>query len=316
MYSAKRARRGVTVYDAGLDETSAAQLSLVSELRHAIEHDELVLHYQPKANARTGAVCGVEALVRWQHPQRGLLGPHEFVPVAEDNGLIQPLTRWVLDTALAECGRRLAAGRELSMAVNIGADCLNDDAFPTRVVELLDRHVVPPHLLTLELTESAMVVNPTRAAAMMRELGEWGVRLSIDDFGTGYSSVSLLHELPVHEIKLDRSFVTDMHSNPDNNAMVRALLDLARTFKLDVVAEGIEDFDTWVELGSLGCDMVQGYYLGRPMPAADLDSWLDRQHTAVLPGGVGARRTGTLRVGGKVFECCASPRTTARDSMG
>jgi diguanylate cyclase len=282
MYSAKRARRSVTVYEARLDDHSAVQLALVSQLRHAIEHGELVLHYQPKADAHTGAVCGVEALVRWPHPDRGLLGPLEFIPIAEDSGLLQPLTRWVLDSALAQCGLWLAAGEELPVAVNIGADCLQNDGFPDVVTELLRRHGVPPHMLTLELTESVMITNPASAATAMREFDERGVRLSIDDFGTGYSSISLLHTLPVHELKLDRTVVTQMRSSAGNSAIVRALLDLGRTFNLRVVAEGIEDADTWTELGLLGCDVIQGFYLSRPMPAADLGLWLDRHRRAAI----------------------------------
>jgi diguanylate cyclase (GGDEF)-like protein len=287
MYAAKRARRGFTVYAAGLDDHSAAQLTLVSELRYAIEHDELVLHYQPKANARTGEVCGVEALVRWEHPERGLVGPLEFIPVAEDNGLIKPLTKWVLGNALAQCRSWLAAGEEVPVSVNIGAECLQNEGFPGGVAELLGRHAVPPHMLTLELTESAMITNPTRATAVMRELGERGVRLSIDDFGTGYSSIALLLKLPVHEMKLDRTFVTQMCSDAGNNAIVRALLDLGRSFDLQVVAEGIEDLDTWTELDSLGCDVIQGFYLGRPMPAAEFAPWLNRRRAAAVVPPVG-----------------------------
>jgi diguanylate cyclase (GGDEF)-like protein len=281
MYTAKRGRRGFSVYEADLDDRSATQLTVVSELRHAIEHDELVLHYQPKANARTGAVCGAEALVRWQHPTRGLLAPLEFIPVAEGHGLIQPLTHWVLDNALAQCGTWLAIGEELPVAVNIGAECLQNETFPAAVATLLGRHSIPPHMLTLELTESTMIINPTRAAAVMRQLGEQGVRLSIDDFGTGYSSISVLHNLPVHEMKLDRAFVTQMCSDPGNNAIVRALLDLGHGFHLQVVAEGIEDVDTWAALDSLGCDVIQGFYFGKPMPAAEFEPWLNRHRAAV-----------------------------------
>jgi diguanylate cyclase (GGDEF)-like protein len=296
MYAAKRSRRGVTAYAAGFNDHSAARLTLVGELRDAIEQDELVLHYQPKANARTGEVCGAEALVRWQHPQRGLLGPMDFIPVAEDNKLIGPLTDWVLDRALAQCRAWLIAGQELPVAVNIGAECLQDEAFPATVADLLDRHAVPPHMLTLELTESAMITYPTGAAAVMRELGERGVRLSIDDFGTGYSSISLLHQLPVHEMKLDRAFVSRMRSDAGSNAIVCALLDLGRRFGLQMVAEGIEDIDTWTELAALDCDVIQGFYLGRPMPAAEFEAWWDRHRAAAVgrPAGnaqvmVGAR---------------------------
>jgi diguanylate cyclase (GGDEF)-like protein len=293
MYVAKRGGHGVTVYAADLGAHDAAEFTLAGELRHAIEHDELVLHYQPKADARSGEVCGTEALLRWRHPQRGLLGPLEFIQIAEGNGLIQPVTEWVLDNALAQCRRWLTAGENLPVSVNIGADCLQNEAFPALVAGLLDRHAVPAPMLTLELTESAMITNPARAAAMMRELGERGVRLSIDDVGTGYSSISLLHTLPVHEMKLDRTFVTQMRSHPGQNAIVQALLDLGHRFDLQVVAEGIEDVDTWTELGALGCDTIQGFYLGRPMPAAEFGRWLRRRRAAGVPKpstAAGARR--------------------------
>jgi diguanylate cyclase (GGDEF)-like protein len=293
MYAAKRGQSGCTVYTVDLDDHSRDQLTMVSELRHAIEHDELILHYQPKANARTGVVCGTEALVRWRHPARGLLGPLEFIPVAESHALIQPLTRWVLDIALAQCRRWLTAGEELPVAVNIGADCLQNEAFPAMVAELLGRYAIPPHMLTLELTESAMITNPARAAAVMRDLGERGVRLSIDDFGTGYSSISLLHNLPVHEMKLDRVFVTQMCSGTGNSAIIRALLDLGHGFDLQVVAEGIEDGDTWTQLDSLGCDVIQGFFLGRPMPAAEFEPWLlqHRRAAAARPVREGVTRS-------------------------
>ena len=286
MYAAKRGRHGVTLYRADLDRHNSDQLRLVGELRKAIEQDELILHYQPQANAHSGEICGAEALVRWRHPERGLLAPLDFIPAAEENGLIEPLTHWVLDNALAQCRTWLGAGERLPISVNVGVDCLQNDAFPAAVAEALARHAVPPDMLTLELTESAMISNPDSATAVLQELGALGVRLSIDDFGTGYSSISLLQQLPVHEVKLDRAFVTRMGSDGRNRAIVRALLDLGRGFHLQVVAEGIEDLDTWTTLDSLGCDVIQGFYLGKPMPAAEFAPWLARHRTAT-----GARST-------------------------
>ncbi|WP_203781702.1 putative bifunctional diguanylate cyclase/phosphodiesterase [Paractinoplanes rishiriensis] len=280
MYAAKRGRHGVIVYEAGLDRHNTAQLTLIGELRKAIERDELVLHYQPQANAHSGEICGVEALVRWRHPQRGLLGPADFISTAEENGLIEPLTYWVLNNALAQCRTWLDAGERLPMSVNVGVDCLQNDEFPAAVSESLARYAVPSEMLTLELTESAMISNPARATAVVRELGALGIRLSIDDFGTGYSSISLLQKLPVHEVKLDRTFVTRMGSDDTDGTIVRALLELGHGFHLQVVAEGIEDLDTWTTLDSLGCDVIQGFYLGKPMPAADFAPWLARHRTA------------------------------------
>ncbi|OLB80377.1 MAG: hypothetical protein AUI14_07085 [Actinobacteria bacterium 13_2_20CM_2_71_6] len=280
MYVAKRGRVGVALYEPGLDDNSPAQLTVVSDLRRAIDRGELVLYYQPKADAGTGRICGVEALARWQHPDRGLLGPFEFIPVAEENGLIKPLTRYVLDAALGQCRQWLSAGLDMPVSVNVGAECLQSHEFPAEVAELLSRHAVPPHMLTLEITESGMITNAARAAAVLRGLGEVGVRLSIDDFGTGYSSISLLQSMPVHEMKLDRAFVTQMRTDVGNNAIVRALLDLGRNFDLQVVAEGIEDGDTWTELRSLGCDVIQGYFLSKPMPADQFQPWLDSHRAA------------------------------------
>jgi diguanylate cyclase (GGDEF)-like protein len=275
MYAAKRGRFGVGVYDPGLHEHSAAQLTMVSELRRAIEQGELVLHYQPKAVAHSGAFCGAEALARWQHPQRGLLGPLMFIPTAEESGLIEPLTRYVLDSALAQCRTWQAAGWDVPVSVNVGARCLHHLAFPDQVEALLAKHELPPGILTLEITESAIISDPKRATDVLCRLKDLGVWLSIDDFGTGYSSIAYLRSMRVHEMKLDRSFVTNMCSDPGSRAIVRALLDLARNFGLQVVAEGVEDFETWATLASLGCHVVQGYYLSKPLPADEVESWLE-----------------------------------------
>jgi diguanylate cyclase len=284
MYAAKRGRVGVMLYEHGIESGKPAQRTVVSELRRAMDQGDLVLHYQPMADAVTGRISAVEALVRWQHPERGLLGPFEFIPAAEEHGLIQPLTQYVLSSALNQCRQWRSSGLELPVSVNVGAECLQNPTFPAKVDELLSRYEIPAHLLTLEITESAMITNPTRASIVMRELGERGMRLSIDDFGTGYSSISFLHKLPVHEMKLDRAFVTTMRTNAGNKAIVRALLDLGRNFHLQVVAEGIEDGETWDELVALGCDIIQGYHLSRPMPAAEVRPWLERHRGRTVGG--------------------------------
>jgi diguanylate cyclase (GGDEF)-like protein len=192
MYAAKRSHLGLASYEPGLHEHSTAQLTLVSELRRAIDQSELVLHYQPKAVAHSGAICGVEALARWQHPHRGLVRPGEFIPAAESNGLIEPLTRYVLDTALAQCRAWRAAGCDMPVAVNVGAHCLHNLAFSDQVKDLLKTHGLPASMLTLEITESAIISDPQRADNVLRRLENIGVRLSIDDFGTGYSSIAYL----------------------------------------------------------------------------------------------------------------------------
>ncbi|MEU7476246.1 EAL domain-containing protein [Lentzea sp. NPDC042327] len=274
MYAAKRDKSGVAVYDARLHERGASQLTAVTELRHAIDRGELFLHYQPKALADTGAVCGVEALARWQHPTRGLVRPDEFIPVAEENGLIEPLTRYVIDAALRQCRTWSDAGWEVPVSVNVGAACLLHTEFPGDVADLIKRHGLPARLLTLEITESAIISDPDRAVDVLRGLTELGVRLSIDDFGTGYSSISYLRSMRVHEMKLDRSFVTHMCTDAGDSAIVHALVALARNFGLQAVAEGVEDQDTWTALAEAGCDVVQGYFLSEPLPAEDVVAWL------------------------------------------
>ncbi|MFD9698655.1 putative bifunctional diguanylate cyclase/phosphodiesterase [Lentzea sp. NPDC059081] len=274
MYAAKREKSGVAVYDARLHERGAAHLTAVTELRHAIDRGELFLHYQPKALANTGAVCGVEALARWQHPTRGLVRPDEFIPVAEENGLIEPLTRYVIDAALRQCRAWSDAGWEVPVSVNVGAACLHHTEFPGDVADLIKRHGLPARLLTLEITESAIISDPERAVEVLRGLTDLGVRLSIDDFGTGYSSISYLRSMRVHEMKLDRSFVTHMCTDAGDSAIVHALVALARNFGLQAVAEGVEDQDTWTALAEAGCDVVQGYFLSEPLPAEEVVSWL------------------------------------------
>ncbi|MET9226281.1 EAL domain-containing protein [Lentzea sp. NPDC003310] len=282
MYAAKRARAGTTVYEPGLEQHGEAQLTVISDLRRALDQAELVLHYQPKADVRTGEVCGAEVLCRWQHPRLGLLGPDRFIPAAEETGLIEPLTRYVLDHALAQCRSWHLDGRDVPISVNVGAQCLQDRTFPDQVVDSLRRHGLPPDLLTLEITESAIIADPHRATDVLTRLRELGVRLSIDDFGTGYSSIAYLRTMPVHEMKIDRSFITNMRSDPSSSAITRSLLGLAHNLELEVVAEGVEDDRTWAALAALGCDIVQGYGLSKPLPAAEFAAWLENRVLAEL----------------------------------
>ncbi len=274
MYVAKRARLGTSVYEPGLDQHNVAQLTVVSDLRRAIEQGELVLHYQPKADLRSGTVCGAEVLCRWQHPRLGLLGPDRFIPAAEETGLIEPLTRYVLDHALAQCRAWHVAGWDVPISVNVGAQCLHDPTFPEQVLRLLKEHSRPAEMLTLEITESAIIADPHRASDVLVRLRELGVRLSIDDFGTGYSSIAYLRTMPVHEMKIDRSFTTNMRSDSSSGAITRSLLGLAHNLELEVVAEGVEDEETWTALAALGCDIVQGYCLSKPLPADEFAAWL------------------------------------------
>jgi EAL domain-containing protein (putative c-di-GMP-specific phosphodiesterase class I) len=235
-----------------------------------------VLHYQPKADLGSGQIRSVEALVRWQHPDHGLLGPGEFIPLAERTGLIHPLTRWVLDTALEQAARWRHAGRRLSVAVNVSTRSLLDPAFPDQVAGQLTTWQVPPDLLTLEITESAVMAEPDRALEVLGRLHAFGVGLAVDDFGTGYSSMAYLKELPVDELKIDRSFVGQMATSPSDAVIVRSTIDLGHNLGLRVVAEGVETPHAWDELTALGCDSAQGYLLGRPVPAAELEQQLDQ----------------------------------------
>jgi diguanylate cyclase (GGDEF)-like protein len=275
MYSAKESRSGVEVYDPDRDEYSPRRLMLAAELRHAIERGQLTLHYQPKADLGTGGITGVEALLRWHHPDYGFVPPDEFIPLAEHTGLIRALTRWVLAAAVAQCGSWHRRGLHLNVAVNLSVRALVDVGLPDEVEGLLREAGVPPTSLTLEITESSIMADPARSIGVLERLSELGIMLSIDDFGTGYSSLSYLKKLPVGEVKVDRSFVMNMTSDQDDAVIVRSTIDLARNLGLRVVAEGVEDRSTWETLSSLGCDAAQGYYLGRPMPVLQLDRWLE-----------------------------------------
>ena len=286
MYLAKDNKVGVSSYDSTVDGHSPARAALLGDLRRAISERELSLHFQPKSDLLTGRLQGVEALVRWQHPEQGLLSPDAFVPLAERTGLVHPLTRFVLDSALAQCRAWYDQGLEVPVAVNLSTRTLLDRAFPEEVRALLSYWRLPPHLLTLEITESALMGDPTRAAELLTDLAAQGVRLSIDDFGTGYSSLSSLRTLPVHELKIDRTFVRDMLVQPQDASIVRAIVDLGHTLGLTVVAEGVEDEATARELGRLGCDLGQGYHLGMPATARRLLQDLE------LPTGAWVPRSG------------------------
>jgi diguanylate cyclase (GGDEF)-like protein len=277
MYAAKRSNLGVAVYDPNLDEHSPRRLTLLSELRRAIDQGELVLHYQPKAEIASGRVAGVEALVRWQHPTHGLLGPSEFIPLAEQTEMIEPLTRHVMAEALAQCRRWQGHGLEVPVSVNVPARCLLDPGFPAEVAGVLAAQQVPARLLTLEIHEQAVMADPPRALEALSELRSLGVQLAMDDFGAGCSSMAYLQDLPLHELKIDRTFVTHMQAEASSKAIVRAVLELARNLDLHTVAEGVEDWDTWAALGALGCHTSQGFCLSKPLPADDLVAWLTRQ---------------------------------------
>jgi diguanylate cyclase (GGDEF)-like protein/PAS domain S-box-containing protein len=274
MYGAKEEKGGYAFYEKSRNASDPARLTLVSELRRAIEERELVLYYQPKAELANGAIQSVEALLRWNHPTRGLVGPDEFIPLAQQTGLIKPLTLYVLDEALSQCRAWQRTGMTLGVAVNLSVRNLLDAEFPDQVRDLLEKWRVDPSLLELEITESTMLSDPVRTKRVLDKLSAMGIALSIDDFGTGYSSLSYLSQLPVNEIKIDRSFVMNMADSDNDAVIVRSTIDLARNLGLQVVAEGVETEQAWDQLSELGCTLAQGYYLSRPVPAAELTEWL------------------------------------------
>jgi EAL domain-containing protein (putative c-di-GMP-specific phosphodiesterase class I) len=274
MYDAKASTGGLRVYEPDPDSDNPRRLMLVSELRTALHQDRIEVHVQPQARLATGEVVSVEALVRWNHPELGSVPPDEFIPVAERSGLIGLLTTRVLDQSLAAVADWQRQGIDLSVAVNLSTRSLHDADLLDEVSRLLRRHGVPASRLTLEVTESSVMADPARAIALLHQLRALGVRLSVDDFGTGYSSLSYLKSLPVNEVKIDRSFVTDLSAQGEDVAIVRAIVDLGRHLGLEVVAEGAEDQSTWDLLTSMGCDLVQGWHLARAMPVADLVPWL------------------------------------------
>jgi diguanylate cyclase (GGDEF)-like protein/PAS domain S-box-containing protein len=274
MYIAKQSNSGYAVYSAEQDRNSPTRLALMSELRYAIDHAQLVLHYQPKVAIAGGTFRQVEALVRWRHPQHGLMPPDEFIPLAERTGLIGPLTSWVLNEALAQCRMSRDQGLALDVAVNLSGRSLQDPSLVDLVGELLQRWRIPPAALMLELTESSIMSDPDHVMLVLERLRALRVGLSIDDFGTGYSSLSHLRLLPVDEIKIDKSFVLDMLTNASDEAIVRSTIQLCQNLGRKVVAEGVEDEATYERLRELGCDFAQGFHIARPMPGSELPGWI------------------------------------------
>jgi len=273
MYVAKRQRVGVAVYDPEQDFTSTRLLALTSDLRRAIQDGELALHYQPKISARSERSAGVEALARWRHPEHGDIAPDEFIGLAEHSGLIRPLTRWVMETALRQCAEWRRLGIDLPLSINLSARNLLDDALPKTLSDLLATHGLPRGTVTLEITESVIMEDPVRAQEVLTELHELGVTISIDDFGTGYSSLGYLRKLPAEELKIDRSFVEEMDRRPEDRKIVRSTIELAHNLGLRVVAEGVQSGQVWEELKRLGCDVGQGYFFSRPLVAERVVEW-------------------------------------------
>ena len=286
MYMAKRDGTTIAVYDEDRDHNSVRNLSMSGELRQAMDEDELVLFFQPQIDIATGSLAGVEALIRWDHPRYGVVPPIEFITLAEQSGLIGPLTRWILRTALKHLGDWQTEGYDIGMSVNLSPRNLLEEDLPDAVARLMSQRSIQPGTLTLEITEDAIMTDPDRALTAIRHLRQSGVRLAIDDFGTGQSSLAYLKTLPVNELKIDKSFVMHMEDGNSDAVIVRAMIDLAHDLGLIVVAEGIESEPLLQALRGFGCDFGQGYHVGRPMRADAFDRWMRRRCPAMA--GVGA----------------------------
>ncbi|HET7487597.1 MAG TPA: EAL domain-containing protein [Acidimicrobiales bacterium] len=282
MYSAKATGRGYEVYDAGSDRYSPRRLALVGELRSAAAGGQMRLHYQPKLDVRSGRVTGVEALLRWEHPIHGMVPPDEFIPIAEQTGSIRALTTFVLEEALAQITDWRGQGLDLDVAVNLSVRSLLDTELPDEIGRHLEDAGVHPSRLILELTESSVMTDPARTGDVLDRLHALGVRLSIDDYGTGYSSLSYLRRLPVHEMKIDKSFVRTLGAERHDDVIVRSTVDLGHNLGLQVVAEGVEDEASWARLAALGCDSAQGYWLSRPVPADAVAAQVARLHDQLV----------------------------------
>ncbi len=283
MYSAKAERDGHRFYTHGQDSHSVSRLSMVGDFRRALEQeDQIVVHFQPiidlgtSGDLLTTRVHGAEALVRWQHPELGLLQPAAFLDMVEQTGLIGAMTTCVLERAIAECAAWHSSGRAIAISVNLSVRNLHDPMLSTQVAQMLERHRLPPEALKLEITESMILSDPQRALATVKSLSEIGVSFAVDDFGTGHSSLANLRMLPVHELKIDRSFVTPMLNEESDGVIVRSTVDLGHALGLKVVAEGIEDEVTLARLAQLGCDRGQGYYFSKPIPPIEFMRWVSR----------------------------------------
>ena len=279
MYLAKETRSGYQVYSPERDPYSPKRLTLLHEMRQAMDGGQFVLHFQPKADLASGRVVGVEALIRWQHPTHGLLPPDLFIPIAERSGFSRPLTLFVLEQSLEQVRQWHTVGLDIGVAVNLTLRNLHDPTFPLDVAALLESSGVGSEWLQLEITESIVMADPGRVLGVLKALRDMGIQLALDDFGTGYSSLAHLKRLPVHELKIDKSFVMNMTRDESDAVIVQSTIDLARNLRLRTVAEGVEDLDSWIQLAGLGCDVAQGYYLSRPVPAAELTTWLQTKES-------------------------------------
>jgi len=272
-----RSSQRFKIYSANMDKNSPHRLTMMGELRKAIANDELVLYYQPKIDLHTRRISGVEALVRWQHPEHGFLPPDEFIPMAERTGLIKLLSITVLKEALSQAEELHKKNLKLSISINLSPSTFLDSDLPDLIIGMLSLYEIPPAYIIFEITESSMIKDPDLALEILNRLTKRGLKISIDDFGTGYSSLAYLKKLPVNEIKIDKSFVTDMLTSENDAVIVKSIIDLSHNLGLNVVAEGVEDKETVDRLQSLGCDVLQGYYFSKPLSSKDFLEWLRKK---------------------------------------
>lgn len=275
MYIAKRQSNGMAIFDPLHISTTEFNLSIIGDLKRAARENEFVLYYQPKVNIATQTVHSVETLIRWIHPQHGLIAPDKFIPIAEQTGNICEITRWVLDSALAQMAIWRDKNYSFEVAVNISVRDLEDDSFPIFIMGLLDKYRLPSDKLVLEITEGALMTDPEAALKIVHMLSRLGIKLSIDDYGSGFSSLSYIKKLPVQELKIDKTFVSNMASDEDDVTIVRSTIDLGHNMGLKVVAEGVENQEIWNMLHEIGCDIAQGYFLSKPMIVEELEKWID-----------------------------------------
>ena len=278
MYIAKQDNSGIIVYSKELDGHSPYRLTLGSELREAINNDDLVLYYQPKIFSKSSMLQAAEVLVRWQHPTHGFMLPDQFIPLAERVGLISDVTLWVLKHSLRQCREWYKVGINIEISVNVSSLCLLDPEFPDVLTGLLASYEFSAKSLMIEITETSIMVNPERSFQVLNRIADMGVGVSIDDFGTGYSSLAYLKKLPATEIKIDKSFVMDMLDNDSDMTIVNATIQLGHNLGLTVVAEGVENIDTFNKLKAMGCDILQGYFISKPVAANEFFDWIKNKN--------------------------------------
>jgi len=274
MQSARQRQVMVSIYDHNMEQYQLEHLTLASELRHAIEADDLIVYYQPKVDISSRKVVAAEALIRWQHPEKGLIQPDLFIPMAEQTGIIHPFTAWLIDKASSQIRQWQDKGIHLVVAINLAPRNLLEADLPKRLSHALNHWHIHPSSLMLEITERGIIAEPQRALAILDRIHDLGMSISIDDFGTGYSSLEYLKDLPIDELKIDQSFISAMHRDETSLTIVKMVIQMAHSLGLEVTAEGVESEQDWQELELTGCDRIQGYYTGKPMPPEEFEQWL------------------------------------------